>query len=183
MLSISVYLTGQYDRDGGENGEGEDVGLDRMLLSEVPGGMRGTHILMKSSVLLSVISQIREEHGEGADFLSSLQALQVQWINLWKSFNVKYKKSSADSFKSYVAIIKVTEELYRRSMSELIKMLSVLQLGGRRHFTVWNAFITHAIINTLKWCNVDAVSTTASGQAFTLTLEMIAELNDESKSI
>ena len=61
-------------------------------------------------------------------------------------------------------------------------MASVLPLGGRGHYIVWKAFISHAIINTAKWSDVDAVSTTASGQAYTLTLQMLAELSVESKN-
>ena len=79
-----LYLTGKFDRDGGEDGDGDDVGLDRMLLSEVPGGLRGTHVTMKTSILLSVISQMLGEHGTGIDFPSSLQTLQIQSISLWK---------------------------------------------------------------------------------------------------
>ena len=82
--------------------------------------------------------------------------------------------------KAYIAIIEATDKLYKAAMTELIRLLNQFDMGGRGHYIVWNALIARAIVNSCRWSNVDAVSTIASGQAYTYLLELIYDLKTES---
>ena len=73
-----------------------------------------------------------------------------------------------------------TAKLYHASMAELIKLLNIFKMGGgKTHYILWNAFIGHSIVNVCKCSNVDAASTTASGQAYALLPELIYDIKAE----
>jgi hypothetical protein len=137
---------------------------------------------MKCSIILAVIAELRAKYDKGRNIASSIKSLQQQWITIWKSFNIQFKVNREESMKAYIAIIEATEKLYKAAMTELIRLLNIFDMGGRGHYIVWNALIARAIVNSCKWSNVDAVSTTASGQAYTYLLELIYDLKTEAIS-